>query len=123
MRFLILKGCDIVPAPPDRANWADPWWRIFKGLHQAVGFRTTMYINDDISDDFGYWIGHNCRVLDSWFYSTNTSWSYRWQRFWGGDVTGYGAVVMIPGHEGDGIYGTAAAPPATSTGLTIYWQH
>jgi hypothetical protein len=125
MRYLVLKGCSIVPAPPDRSdgNWAAPWWRIFKGLRQAVGFRTTMYINDDISDNFGYWIGKNCRVLDSWFYATNTNSSYAWNRFWGAHVTGYGSVVMIPGHEGDGIYHTAAAPPATTTGLTMYWQH
>ncbi len=123
MRFLILKGCSIIPAPPDAGNWPDPWWRIFKGLRQAVGFRTTMYINDNISDDFGYWIGKNCRVLDSWFYSTNTNSSYNWNRFWGAEVTGYGAVVMIPGHEGDGIYHTTPASVATSAGLRIYWQH
>lgn len=123
MRYLILKGCSIVPAPPDRSNWADPWWRIFKGLRQAVGFRTTMYINDNISDDFGYWIGKNCRVLDSWFYATNTNSSYGWNRFWGAHVTGYGAVVMIPGQEGAGIYHTSAVPPATTAGLTIWWQH
>lgn len=123
MAYLILKGCDIIPSPRELSNWADPWWRIFKGLHQAIGFRTTMYINDNISYIFGYYLGKNCRVLDSWFYATNSSSSYRWQRFWGGEVTGYGAVVMIPGHEGDGIYYTAPAPDATSTGLTIWYQY
>ncbi|MDD8019972.1 MAG: DUF6345 domain-containing protein [Acidobacteriota bacterium] len=126
MRFLILKGCSIIPAPPDRANWPDPWWRIFKGLRQAVGFRTSMYINDNISKHFGKHLAQNCRVLDSWFHATNDCSSYSWERFWGSwgdEVYGYGAVVMIPGHEGDGIYSTAALPAATSTGLTIWWQH
>jgi len=126
MRFLILKGCSIVPAPPDRANWPDPWWRIFKGLRQAVGFRTSMYINDNIAKHFGKHLGENCRVLDSWFHATNECSSYQWERFWGSsgnEVYGYGTMVMIPGHEGDGVYATAAAPAATTTGLTIWWQH
>ena len=123
MRYLILKGCSIVPSPAERADWYAPWYRVFKGLRQAVGFRTTMYINDNISDNFGFYLALNCRVLDSWFAATNSSSSYAWNRFWGASVTGYGAVVMIPGHEGDGIYSVSAAPPATSTGLTIWWQH
>ncbi len=126
MRFLILKGCSIIPAPPDRSNWDDPWWRIFKGLRQAVGFRTEMYIDDDISFHFAYHLAQNCRVLDSWFHATNSCFSYQWERFWGSwgdEIYGYGAVVMIPGHEGDGIYSTGALSPATSTGLTIWWQH
>jgi hypothetical protein len=126
MRYLILKGCSIIPAPPDRANWADPWWRIFKGLHQAVGFRTEMYIDDDISYGFAKNVSSNHRVLDSWFAATNGSSSYQWERFWGswGDqIYGYGTVVMIPGREGEGIYHTDAAPPASSAGLSIWWQH
>lgn len=126
MRYLILKGCAIIPASIDRSNWADPWWRIFKGLRQAVGFRTSMYINDDISYHFGYHIAQNCRVLDSWFHSTDNCSSYQWERFWGSwgdEIYGYGAVVMIPNHEGDGIYSTGAAPNATSTGLAIWYQH
>ena len=123
MAYLILKGCDIIPSPMELSNWPDPWWRIFKGLRQAIGFRTTMFINDDISYIFGYYLARNCRILDSWFYATNSSSSYQWQRSHGGEVTGFGAVVMIPGHEGDGIYYTTPAPNATSTGLTIWWQY
>lgn len=126
MRFLILKGCSIIPGPPDRSNWPDPWWRVFKGLRQAVGFRTEMYIDDDISYGFAKNIASNHRVLDSWFAATNGSSSYQWERFWGswGDqIYGYGTVVMIPGHEGDGIYSTGAAPAASSAGLTIWYQH
>lgn len=124
MTYIIYKSCSVIPAPPEKgSHWPDPWWRIFKGLRQAIGFRTTMYINDNISDNFGFWIGKNCRVLDSWFYSTNRNSSYRWNRFWGKHVTGYGAVVMIPGQEGAGIYHTSRVAPATSTGLRMYWQH
>lgn len=123
MAYLILKGCDIIPSPIDVSNWADPWWRIFKGLHQAIGFRTTMYINDDISDNFGESIGNNGNIVDSWFAATNSCFSYQWQRLIGGDVPGYGSVVMITGHQGDGIYYTAPAPNADSAGLTIWYQY
>ena len=126
MRFLILKGCAIIPAPPDRSDWPTPWWRVFKGLHQADGFRTEMYIDDDISDEFATYLAENCRVIDSLFCATDNCSSYQWERFWGswGDqIYGYGAAVAIPGHDGDGIYSVAAAPAATSAGLTIWWQH
>lgn len=123
MRLLVLKGCSIVPSAQDRADWPAPWWRIFKGLQAAVGFRTTMYINDDISDNFGYSLARGVRVLDAWFSATNSSGSYQWNRFWGAHVTGYGTVVVIPGYENTTIYNTARAPDATTTGLRIYWQH
>jgi hypothetical protein len=126
MRFLVLKGCSIIPAPPDRSDWPDPWWRVFKGLRQAVGFRTEMYIDDDISYGFAKDVSQNYRVLDSWFAATNGSSSYQWERFWGSwgdEIYGYGTVVMIPGEEVDGIYRTGAVPPASSAGLSIWWQH
>ena len=123
MDYLILKGCSVVPSARDRSDWSRPWWRIFKGLHQAIGFRTTMYINDNISDNFGYWIARNCRVLDSWFCATNTNSSYKWNRFRGAHVTGYGSVIMIPGREGEGIYHSYNIANATSTGLRNWYQH
>lgn len=123
MAYLILKGCDIIPAPIDVSNWPDPWWRIFKGLHQAIGFRTTMYINDDISYNFGKSIGNNGNIVDSWFAATNSCFSYQWQRLIGGSVPGYGSVVMVTGHQGDKIYYTAPAPNADSAGLTIWYQY
>jgi hypothetical protein len=126
MRYLILKGCAIIPAPIDRSDWATPWWRIFKGLHQAVGFRTEMYIDDDISQDFGSYLAQNCQVIDSLFCCTDNCGAYQWERFWGSwgdEIYGYGSAVVIPGYDYDGIYDTGAAPPATSAGLTIWWQH
>jgi len=123
MRLLVLKGCSIVPSPQDRTNWPDPWWRIFKGLQTAVGFRTTMYINDDISDNFGFALARGVRIVDAWFSATNSSTSYGWNRFWGSEVTGYGTVVMIPGYYNATIYNTGRAPDATAVGLSIFWQH
>jgi len=116
MRYLILKGCDIIPSAQDRADWHHPWWRIFKGLRQAIGFRTSMWINDDISYHFATHLAQNCHILDSWFHATNGN------GYHGGNM-GYGCIVMIPGHEGDTIYMTSPAPPATSTGLTVWWQY
>jgi hypothetical protein len=126
MRFLILKGCAIIPAPPDRSDWATPWWRIFKGLRQAVGFRTEMYIDDDIAGQFGSWLAQSCQVIDSLFCATDNCSAYQWERFWGSwgdEIYGYGCAVSIPGAQYDGIYSTGAASPATSVGLTIWWQH
>ncbi|HET7537612.1 MAG TPA: DUF6345 domain-containing protein, partial [Candidatus Didemnitutus sp.] len=126
MRFLILKGCSIIPAPPDRSDWDAPWWRIFRGLRQAVGFRTEMYIDDNISDDFGGYIARNCQVIPSFFSATDNCSSYQWERFWGisGDeIYGYGSVITIPGCDTNGIYRITAAAAANSAGLTIWWQH
>jgi len=126
MRFLILKGCAIIPGPPDRSDWDAPWWRIFKGLRQAVGFRTEMYIDDDISGQFGHWLAQNCQVIDSLFCAADNCSSYQWERFWGSwgdEIYGYGCAVTIPGAEHDGIYSIGAAPPATSVGLNIWWEH
>jgi hypothetical protein len=123
MRYLILKGCSILPSAQDRADWPNPWWRIFKGLRMAVGYRTTMYIDDNVGGHFAEHLAQRSTVLDSWFHSTGESSGHLWNRQNGGAVTGYPAVVMIPGHENDTIYDLAAAPPATSTGLVIYWQY
>jgi hypothetical protein len=116
MRYLILKGCDIIPSPQDRTDWPNPWWGIFKGLRQAIGFRTSMWINDNISLPFAIFLGLGGRILDSWFAACNGN------GYHDGNM-GYGCIVMIPGHESDTIYMTSAAPPATETGLTVWWQY
>jgi len=82
-----------------------------------------MYINDDISDNFGYDLARGVRVIDAWFNATNSSWSYGWNRFWGAEVTGYGSVILIPGYGNTTLYDIGRAPNATSVGLTNVWQH
>ena len=38
--FWAIKACEVIPSPDDTANWADPWWNVFSGLHAVVGYRT-----------------------------------------------------------------------------------
>jgi hypothetical protein len=126
MRFLILKGGPAIPAPPDRRDWVNSWWRLFKGLRMALGFRTAAYINDEVSGHFARHAAEGCRVLDTWFHVLDESLPYQVERLWGDhseNARGYGSVVMITGHEGDTIYELAAAPYASLAGLSIWFQH
>jgi hypothetical protein len=56
----------------------DRGWGIFKGLRGTYGFRTEMWIDDDISQGFAFDIGVGAAAnLSAWFHATdNCKWDH-----------------------------------------------
>lgn len=74
----IIASCEVLPSFFDRANEVgtagngyrafDAWWQVFKGLHNAIGYRTIMfYPNTPLNNEFGYNSGLGGDVVANWF--------------------------------------------------------
>jgi len=121
--YIVWKSCSVIPAPGDSygGDYSSPhspfdvWWGIFKGLRGTYGFRSEMWIDDDISQGFAFDIGVGAASLSAWFHATDNC---KWDHSSGME---YGSAVLVSGHEGDRAYDTAPLSPPGS--LTIWWQH
>lgn len=63
----VIRSCKVVPAPDDTATWPDPWWTIFGGVRNVVGYRTIMYISDGAGGPYGTSLANVAPVVSSWF--------------------------------------------------------
>ena len=87
----IIMSCEVIPSFYDRANEIggsnngydafNPWWGVFQGLHNAIGFRTIMFYPDD-----------------------NTNYSFGFSASLGGDVNAAWFQEVAANHGGDGTY-------------------
>ena len=114
--YVLWKSCHVIPAPPEDANWPNVWWSMFKGMRGNYGFCQTMWIDDDISDNFGYSIGLGVPNLSAWFSAVD---SCKWNHLNGGWE--YGSAVIPCGQENECIYDYTGLPNPDC--LTIWWQH
>ncbi len=139
LRFWAIHSCEVVPAPDDTANWPNPWWNIFKGLHSVVGYRTIMYINDDAGFPFGFRLALGMPFVSSWLsavhnlsaYSSNPaaichggnkpgdSCNYTGPNNIFCKPMGRASAIVVCGHENDSIYNTQNVGQANC--LTIFW--
>jgi len=87
----VIMSCEVIPSFYDRANEIggsgngfdafNPWWGVFQGLHNALGFRTIMFYPDD-----------------------NTNWAFGFVASLGGDVNAAWFQEIAAYHGGDGTY-------------------
>ncbi len=74
----IIMSCEVIPSFYDRANESggsnngydafNAWWGVFKGMHNAIGFRTIMFYPDDNTNSaFGRIASLGCDVNAAWF--------------------------------------------------------
>jgi hypothetical protein len=121
--FWAIHSCEVVPAPEDTANWPNPWWNIFKGLHAVVGYRTIMYIDDDVGYPFGYNLAIGIPFVSAWFSAVQGSSAYasgpRWYCHGANKLMGRACAIVVCGHENDNIYDTQVLAPANC--LNVYW--
>jgi hypothetical protein len=109
LAYWILHSCKVIPTPtdfkPEERNLAfAPWWRIFNGLHAAVGYRTIMYINDGVIPNFGRFIALGAPVVSTWlqvvhddpFYQSGTLGA-------DGQPVGRPSAVTVCGREKDTV--------------------
>ena len=120
----IIHSCEVIPAPDDTAQWPDPWWLVFGGVRNVVGYRTIMYISDGAGGPYGTSIGHVAPVVSSWLndvISLNAYSGHPTTAAHGGVVRPMGrpATISMSGHDGDSVFSTSTLGRANS--LTVWW--
>jgi hypothetical protein len=129
--YWIIHSCEVVPSPADAPcatdsrQWWTPWFRIFRGLHTVVGYRTIMWIDDDVGGPYGVSLRFGAPVVSAWFNATNSAAGYQgnptYQAHCGNSPPmGRPSTVSFCGRENDSVYNTAALPAASC--LVNYWQ-
>jgi hypothetical protein len=124
LSYWIIHSCEVVPGPDDTANWPDPWWNIFGGVHSVVGYRTIMYIDDDVGFPYGFDLTFFAPVVSAWLNTVSSAGAYS-----GGPRAnahgginrpmGRASTISTCGREDDTVFNTAALPRAGC--LRIFW--
>lgn len=73
LAYWILHSCEVIPTQTDEPTSFDVWWQIFHGMHSVVGYRTDMWINDNVTSNFGLWVGLGAGVVPAWFLEVATN--------------------------------------------------
>jgi hypothetical protein len=120
----IIHSCEVVPGPDDTATWPDPWWAVFDGVRNVVGYRTIMYINDHAGGPYGTSLGMLAPVVSSWLsdvISLNAYSGHPTTAAHGGVVRPMGrpSTVSACGHDGESVLSVASLPRANC--LTVWW--
>lgn len=120
----IIHSCEVVPAPDDTASWPAPWWNVFGGVRNVVGYRTIMYISDGAGGPYGTSLGNLAPVVSSWLSDVISLNAYSGHPTWpahGGIVRPMGrpSTISMCGHDGDSVLSTSSLGRANC--LTVWW--
>ena len=131
LAYWILHSCEVVPSaadapcPGDSRPWWTPWFNIFQGLHTVVGYRTIMWIDDDVTGPFAFSLRLGAPVVSAWFNAATGAAGYQGNPTFGAHCgrtppMGRPSTVSACGRQNDWIYDTSALPPANC--LINFWQ-
>lgn len=120
----IIHSCEVVPGPDDTGNWPDPWWTIFGGVRNVVGYRTIMYISDGAGGPYGTSLGNLAPVVSAWLndvISLNAYSGHPTTPAHGGidRPMGRPSTISMCGHDGDSVLSTSSLGRANC--LTVWW--
>jgi Family of unknown function (DUF6345) len=129
--FWVLHSCEVVPSaadapcPSDPRPWWTPWFNIFQGVHTVVGYRTIMWIDDDVTGPFATSLRLGAPVVSAWFNATTSAAGYQGNPTYAAHCgrtppMGRPSTVSACGRENDWIYDTSVVPPASC--LINFWQ-
>jgi hypothetical protein len=129
--FWMLHSCEVVPSaidapcPSDSRPWWTPWFNVFQGMHSVVGYRTIMWIDDDVTGPFALSLRLGAPVVSAWFNATNSAAGYQgnptYEAHCGNKPPmGRPSTVSVCGHQSDWIYDTSKIPAASC--LINFWQ-
>lgn len=129
--YWMLHSCEVVPSaadapcPTDSRTWWTPWFNVFQGLHTVVGYRTIMWIDDDVTGPYAVALRFGAPVVSAWFNATTTAAGYQGNPTYGAHCgrtppMGRPSTVSACGRQNDWIYDTSALPPANC--LVNFWQ-
>ena len=129
MAHWLLHSCEVIPAMFDEGiatgnsqNAFNVWWNIFKGLHQAIGYRTIMFIADGAGPAYANDLEHGGDITTSWFNSLSSlsdyqqGWTYLSSHLNRQVPYGMPSVMTIPGLQNETAFANSPAKPASSTG-------
>jgi len=130
--YWILHSCEVVPSaidapcPTDSRAWWTPWFNVFQGLHSVVGYRTIMYIDDDVGYPFGLNLRFGASVVSAWFNAVNGAPDYfshptATAHCGTALIMGKPSTISVCGHENDNVFNTSALPAASC--LHNIWQN
>jgi hypothetical protein len=120
----IIHSCEVVPSPDDTATWPSPWWNIFSGVRNVVGYRTIMYISDGAGGPYGASLGNVAPVVSSWLSDVMSlnAYSGHPKAVAHGGINrpmGRPATISACGHDNDSAFSTSSLSPANC--LTVWW--
>jgi hypothetical protein len=130
-----IHSCEVIPSMFDE-NLAtgnsqtafNVWWNIFGGLHQAIGYRTIMFIADGAGAAYGQALAQGGGLTSAWLNSVlslsdyNQGWTYPSNHFANRNVPyGMPSVMSLPGIQNETAFTNGADRPAAQTGLWNYW--
>jgi hypothetical protein len=125
LAYWILHSCEVIPTSADSATSYDVWWNIFNGLHAALGYRTEMWINDEITSRFGFFAGLGAPMISNWLTTVINDDSYSATDTYfdeNVDMTqpmGRPSAVNVMGHADDTIFDTS--PLSRPSVLQQWW--
>ena len=120
----VIHSCEVVPAPDDTATWPDPWWTIFGGVRNVVGYRTIMYISDGAGGPYGTSLANVAPVVSSWLSDVISlnAYSGKPKADAHGGISrpmGRPSSISTCGHDGDSVFSTSSLGRANC--LTVWW--
>ncbi|MBS1840642.1 MAG: hypothetical protein JST77_07305 [Acidobacteria bacterium] len=129
--YWVLHSCEVVPsaidAPcqSDSRPWWTPWFNVFQGLHTVVGYRTIMWIDDDVTGPYAVSLRFGAPVVSAWFNATTSAAGYQGNPTLGAHCgrtppMGRPSTVSACGRQNDSVYDTSALPPANC--VINFWQ-
>lgn len=135
MAHWLIHSCEVIPSMFDESiasgnsqNAFNVWWNIFGGLHQALGYRTVMYIADGAGPAYGRDLEQNADVTSAWLNTvtslpdyTNLNSTYLDYHLNRQVPYGMASVMTIPNLANETAFSNAPSLPARSTGLYNYW--
>ena len=133
----IIMSCEVIPSYYDRMHESggsgngydafNAWWPVFRGMHNAIAFRTIMFYPDNsLQWGFGYAASLGGDLNAAWFQEVAANeagvGTYKSQHLAGGPDVHYDrASTMIDGRDlGQSIY--AVAPQTPSSTLWNFWM-
>jgi hypothetical protein len=126
----VVHSCEVVPSPDDlpdgctAASWTTPWWNLFGGVRNVVGYRTIMYIDDGAGGPYGTSLGNLAPVVSSWLSDVMSLNAYAGNPK---DTAHCGinrpmgrpSTISMCGHDGDSVLSTSSLGRANC--LTVWW--
>lgn len=137
LAYWVIHACEVIPSQWDlrqRDGSGDgsaafgPWWSVFGGLREVLGYRTQMYINDGVEHGFGEDMGRGGIALSSWFNHVAAATIYQANPTChsdaiNADVTcGRASAIVVAGHQNDAMLKDYKPLTTRAKKLVNFWM-